>query len=83
MMETETSKEIRILFKKGQFIKEHKTGFPIAVAIHQGTISFGVKGESNLLKSGDIIYLDANVPHDLFAEKDSIVRLTLSKFDKV
>lgn len=83
MMETETSKEIRILFKKGQLMKEHKAGFPITVAVYQGAISFGVQGEKKLLKSGDLIYLEANVPHDLFAEEDSIVRLTLSKFDKV
>lgn len=83
MMETETSKEIRILFKKGQTMKEHKAGFPITVEIHQGTIDFGMNGENMILETGDLIYLNANVPHDLLAKEDSIVRLTLSKFDKI
>ncbi len=82
LLESSFSKEIRILLKQGQIMKEHKAPYPIIVHLLEGAINFGIQGKIHLLKSGDIITLGANIPHDLEALKDSIVRLTLSKQDK-
>lgn len=83
LIETSFSKEIRILLKEGQIMKEHKTPFPILVHVLEGKIEFGVAGTRHLLQSGSIISLEGNVPHDLNAKENSIVRLTLSKQDKI
>jgi quercetin dioxygenase-like cupin family protein len=82
ILESSFSKEIRILLKSGQVMKEHKAPFPIIVHLLEGEIDFGVQGAVHLLKKGAIITLEGNIPHDLTARKDSIVRLTLSKLDK-
>jgi quercetin dioxygenase-like cupin family protein len=81
LLETSFSKEIRILMKQGQVMKEHKAPFPIIVHILEGEITFGVEGELHDLKQGAMLTLERNVPHDLTAKADSIVRLTLSKQD--
>lgn len=81
LLETDHSKEIRILLKKGQLMKEHKTPFPILVEVFRGRVDFGVRGEIHHLSEGDIIALEGNVPHDLVGTEDSIIRLTLSKSD--
>ena len=82
LLESSFSKEIRILLKKGQSLKEHKTPYSIIVHLLEGTIDFGVHGFVKPLKQGDVISLEGNVPHNLIAKADSIVRLTLSKYDK-
>lgn len=83
LLDTDSSKEIRILMKKGQVMKEHKTSYPIMVEIFEGRISFGVNGNTHQLEKGDLVSLEASIPHDLKAEEDSTVRLSLSKADSV
>lgn len=83
LMDTDSSREIRIAMRKGQVMKEHKTPFPIVVEIFEGKIIFGVQGEEHAVQKGDLLALEGNIPHDLRAEEDSVVRLTLSKSDTV
>lgn len=81
LFETDFTKEIRIAMQKGTVMKEHKTSYPIVVEILEGNIDFGVEHETQHLLKGDLIALDGNVPHDLKANENSIIRLTLTKYD--
>jgi len=83
MFESDSSKEIRIVFTKGQIMKDHKTNFPITVEIFEGEIDFGVGEKVYNLVKGDIVSLEASIMHNLKANDDSIVRLSLSKKDSV
>lgn len=82
MLESEFTKEIRILFRKEHLMKKHKTPYPIVVEIVEGEIDFGVNDEILKLKKGDLLSLEGGIPHDLYAVTDSMVRLTLSKDDR-
>lgn len=82
MLETEVTKEIRIVFRQWQIMKEHQAPFPIIVEIVDGEIKFGAPDGVHTLERGDMITLVGWVPHDLEAIQDSVVRLTISKSDK-
>jgi quercetin dioxygenase-like cupin family protein len=83
MIESDFGKEIRIAFKEGQVMKEHKTKFPITVMTLRGSIEFGVGKESVVLNVGDVIALKGNVLHELKATEESVVRLSLHKSDSL
>lgn len=83
LLETETSKELRIILKKGHVIEEHSAPYPIVLAIFKGGIEFGMSDKTHTLKEGDIISIEGNVLFDLTAKEDSIIRLSLSKQDTI
>lgn len=83
LLDTESSKEIKILMKKGQIMKKHQTPYPIVVEIFDGSIDFGVNNQTLTLVKGDIISLKGTIPHDLLAKEDAIIRLSLSKLDNM
>lgn len=83
IIETSFSKEIQILMKTGQFMKEHKTPYPILIHLLEGKIELGLQGNKLLMNCGNVIALEGDIPHDLMAIENSIIRLTLSKYDKV
>ena len=62
--------------------KKHKTSYPIVIEIVDGNIDFGVNNEILNLQKGNLISLESNVPHDLKAKENSVIRLTLTKNDE-
>jgi len=81
LLDTDFSKEIRVVFKKGQTMEDHQAPFAIIVQVVKGSIDFGVAGEIKQMLTGDIISLKPQVVHNLTAIEESIVRLSLSKLD--
>lgn len=52
LINTTSIKEVRIVFKEGQEMKEHKAPYPIVVSVVEGSIDFGVEEEHFILEKG-------------------------------
>tara|TARA_R110001592_G_scaffold8511_8_gene46445 strand:+ start:141 stop:473 length:333 start_codon:yes stop_codon:yes gene_type:complete len=83
LLDTDFSKEIRVVFEKGQVMEDHQAPFAIVVQVIKGNINFGVNDKIKQLKAGDLVALKPHIVHNLTATEDSVVRLTLSKSDSV
>ena len=83
MLETEIAKEIRITMPKGEMMKEHTAPGDTVVQLLEGKIWFDVKGERHEFNKGDMLFLEAMVPHSLGGLENSIIRLTLTKKDSL
>ncbi|KIM12808.1 MAG: hypothetical protein KU37_02785 [Sulfuricurvum sp. PC08-66] len=83
LMETPTSKEIRIVMDTGQSMKEHTAPQAITIMVLQGEVRISSDEGEVMLEAGDMVYFAAKVPHALEALSPSVVRLSLAKSDSV
>jgi quercetin dioxygenase-like cupin family protein len=81
MLETPSSKEIRICMAEGNVMREHTAPGSIIIMVLEGNVSIESLGKNRVLKAGDMIFFEAQIPHSLEAHEDSIIRLSLSKND--
>jgi quercetin dioxygenase-like cupin family protein len=67
---------MRLILPSGKVIPEHKSPGPITVQCIEGRIMFNAEGKSCELTAGQIICLDAGIPHSLQSLSHSSVLLT-------
>jgi quercetin dioxygenase-like cupin family protein len=81
MLETPSSKEIRICMASGNVMREHTAPGAIMIMVLEGSVSISSLENNTFLKAGDMIFFEAQIPHSLEAHIDSVIRLSLSKND--
>jgi quercetin dioxygenase-like cupin family protein len=71
------ARQILFSFRTGQGLREHTTSSQIAVQVIAGQLIFSVYEESQTLTPGQVVLLEASVPHSLLAESDTVMLLTM------
>ena len=72
------ARQILFSFRAGQGLREHTTSSQIAVQVVSGQLTFETADKSQVLTPGQLILLEADVPHSVHAEIDTIMLLTMT-----
>ncbi|GEM64537.1 cupin [Sphingobacterium faecium NBRC 15299] len=83
LLETSSTKELRICLAKGVLMADHKSPFPIVIHIQEGSIDFHTDGIMHKMTKGDLIGLEGSILHNLKANENSIIRLSIHEQDQV
>ena len=79
LLRTDNSRVVLFGFAEGQELTEHTSTQHALVQVLSGECDFLLAGKSNLLKTGDVLYMPPNMPHALKATTKFSMLLTLFK----
>lgn len=68
---------VRIGFRAGQSMADHQATAPILVQATTGTVRFGTAERTVTLEPGVAVHVDAGLVHNLVADTDAVVMLTI------
>ncbi len=77
IVKTDAMELIRLVIPAGKEIPTHKESQVIVVHCINGKIEFTAMGETQVLISGQLLYLLSDEAHSFKADEDSVVLLTI------
>ncbi len=72
------ARTILFSFKAGQELKEHTTSSQISVQAISGQLLFSTQEQESELLPGQIVLLEADVPHSVYAQTDCVMLLIMT-----
>ncbi len=73
----ERAKVVLLGLAGGQELSRHTAASAAIVEIVQGQVRFTLDGEEKELSTGSWVFMEANLPHAVYARTDAIMLLTL------
>ena len=64
-------------FSGGQELSQHTAAVPAMIEIVQGEVRLTLDGDEKELTAGSWVFMEANVPHAVYAKTDTVMLLTM------
>lgn len=78
LLKTDAMRIVLIALKKGAEMKTHTAPGVISVQVLEGQITFSTEQRSEQLSDGQLLSLHEGIPHNVYADKESVFLLTLA-----
>ena len=82
LFKTDDLELIRMVLPQGKSISEHKAPGSITVQVIDGEIEFTSMGNSQLMRTGQLVYLEPGEPHSVRAITDCSFLLTIVRTNR-
>ena len=79
VLRTPNTRVVLFGFAEGQELTEHTSTQNALIEVLSGECEFSLAGKAHSLKTGDFLYMPANMPHAVKATKQFSMLLTLFK----
>ena len=79
IFETENGGVAFVAMKKDQKLDTHTAPFEVMVNVCEGEVEFTMNDDPKNIKEGEFMLMGANVPHSVYAKKDSKLMLVKVK----
>jgi quercetin dioxygenase-like cupin family protein len=70
-------KIVLFAFAGGQELSQHTASVPAIIEIVQGDVRVTLDGEEKEMSSGSWIFMEADLPHAVYAKTDAVMLLTM------
>lgn len=78
LFKTRQLEVIRLVLQAGKAFPPHRVAGEVTVQCLTGAIEFSTEGRTQLIRAGQLLYLEGGVPHGLVALEDACALLTIA-----
>lgn len=68
---------MRMVLPAGKTVAEHQVPGEITIQCLEGRVELSAHGNRQMLRAGDMVYLEGGVPHALHAQEDASLLVTI------
>ena len=77
ILKTQTLELMRLVLPKGKSLPDHHVPGEVTLLCLEGSVELVAHGATQIMRAGEMVYLEGGVPHALQAVEDASVLLTI------